>query len=357
MDTEALRDHAAQILSTIAADMKRPQTDREQAEKSKGLAAQAPGAPTAAAELHGAMRADSGFDINQTAAEYRALRASVMRLWLLSSPPLGAAEVDEIVRFNEAMDQALAESIFEFARSASHTRNLFLGVLGHEIRTPLGTIVASAHSQLKAADQGRVLPEAANRVLRGSKRIESLLDDLLDYVRSGLGGGIRVTPSELRLVDLCEKVAHDLETSHPGRVIERVLEGDTAGRWDEERIAQAVTNLLGNALRHGAGDQPVRLAVDGRADDEVLITVHNFGPPIPPEMRQSLFEPLVRGAGPDQSGMNLGLGLYIVRAIAKAHGGSADVASSQTGGTEFSLRLPRRSDAFEPSAFGHLRMG
>jgi signal transduction histidine kinase len=356
LDSTALRDHAAQILSTIAHAMKRPQTACEQSEKSKGRGEKTPGSPETAGELHGAGRAREGFDINQTVAEYRALRASVIRLWLLSSPPLGSAEVDEVIRFNEGMDQALAESVLQFAKVAAVNRNLFLGVLSHEMRTPLGIIVASTHSQLKAAEQGRVLVESAHRVLRGSKRIESLLNDLLDYVRSGTGGGVRVTPSEVRLDELCEKLVHDLGSNHPDRSIEVVCEGNTAGLWDEHRITQAISNLLGNALKYGAPDEPVQLTIDGRRDDTVRIAVRNFGEPIADEMRQSLFEPLVRGAGPDKSGLSLGLGLYIVRAIATAHGGFADVSSSRAVGTEFSIRLPRRSEAFEPSAFGSLRM-
>jgi signal transduction histidine kinase len=355
LDRETLRDHAAQILSAIAADMKQPQTPLQQAEKSKGRALHTPGAPATAAEMHGALRAEVGFDVNQTAAEYRALRAAVMRLWLRSSPLLGSAEVDEIVRFNEAMDQALAESILEFAKVAAHLRNLFLGVLSHELRTPLGTIVASARTQVKAAEQGRMIPEAADRVLRASKRMESLLNDLLDYVRSGAGGGLRVTPKEVRLDELCARLVHELESSHPGRSIELVCEGDTGGKWDEERIAQAVFNLLSNALKYGATDKPIRLAVDGRRDHEVRISVHNFGPEIPAEMLQTLFEPLVRGTGEDKSGVSLGLGLYIVRAIAMAHGGTAEV-ESRNDGVEFVLRLPRRSEEFDPSALGNLRM-
>jgi signal transduction histidine kinase len=357
MDRATLRDHSAQILSAIAHDMKRSQTPSQQAEKSKGFSLRESASLTAAAGLHGSLRAQAGFDVSQTTAEYRALRASVIRLWLLSSPSLGAAEVDEVVRFNEALDEALANSLLEFDKAAADNRDLFLGVLSHELRTPLGTIMASAHAQLRAAQQGTVLPEAAQRALRSGKRIESLLNNLLDYVRSGIGGGLRVVPTEVRLDDLLDKLVREVESGHPGRSIRLVCEGDMVGMWDEERIAQAVSNLLGNALKHGAADAPIRLEVQGHLDDEVRIGVHSLGPAIPREVRSSLFEPLVRGGDADRSGISLGLGLYIVRAIAAAHGGSADLASSTTDGTEFCIRLPRRSEAFEPSAFSHLRMG
>jgi signal transduction histidine kinase len=356
MDTAALRDHAAQILSAIAQDMKQPQTALQQEQKSKGLASREVGSPDTAAELHGEQRFDAGFDLTQTAAEFRALRASVIRLWLLSSPPLGPAEVDELVRFNEGMDQALAESLYKFSKAAAHNRNLFLGVLGHELRTPLGTIMASAHTQVKAAERGQVFPDASIRVLRSSKRMESLLNNLLEYVRSGVDGGVRLEPIELRMDELCEKLARELEAYHTGHSIQVRCEGNPVGKWDEERVAQAVSNLLNNAIKYGAQDQPIRLMVDGRDDDEVRISVHNFGPPIPPEARETLFEPLTRGVSNNNSDASLGLGLYIVRAIAKAHAGSVSVASSREEGTEFSIRLPRWSQTFEPSAFRNLRM-
>ena len=184
MDGAALRDHAGQVLTAIAQDMRQPQTKREQREKSQGHAPRDEGEPPTAAEVHGALRATAGFDVNETTAEFRALRASVIRLWLESGPQLGRENVFELVRFNEAMDQALAESILHFAAEAAHMRNLFLGVLSHELRTPLSTIVASAQSLVLAARMQKHLPDAADRVLRGGKRIESLLNALLDYVRS-----------------------------------------------------------------------------------------------------------------------------------------------------------------------------
>lgn len=353
-DKEALRAYGAQILAAIAADMRSPQTANEQSEKSKGHAPRAPrepDSPQRPAETHGERRTSSGFNVSQTASEYRALRASVIRLWLETSPPLGPGEVDELIRFNEAMDQALAESLQHFAQEAARARNLFLGVLSHELRTPLGTIVASAHSLLQAAEQQRTLPDATNRILRGGKRIESLLNDLLDYVRSGVGDGMRVTPTKLGMDELCEKVARDLEVTFPGSRVEMQTEGDMAGRWDEQRVYQAVSNLVSNAIRYGSAGASVRVQIGGAAEDEVVVAVHNAGPAIPDETRESLFQPLVRGGGPDKTGSSLGLGLYIVREIALAHGGTVAVTSSAQAGTVFSIRLPRSSDATHPPAF------
>lgn len=356
MDRAALRDHAAQVLTAIALDMKQPQTRREQRDKSQGHGPRLDDDEPTAAEIHGGLRASAGFDVNQTTAEYRSLRASVIRLWFESGPALGREEVFELVRFNEAMDQALAESILHFAAEAAHMRNLFLGVLSHELRTPLATIVASAHSLVLADRMQKHLPNAAQRVLRSSKRIESLLNDLLDYVRSGIGEGMRVAPTAVDLGQVCAKVVNELEGLYPGREIRIGSRGELAGVCDEQRIAQAVSNLISNAIKYGRADAPVQVDISGEADEEITISVKNAGPAISTETRESLFEPLVRGASGDKTGVNLGLGLYIVREIAHAHGGSVRVSSSNEDGTVFEIRLPRHADAREATAFPGLRM-
>ena len=353
MDGVALRDHARQVLEAIAADMRQPQTKREQREKSLG---HVDSEGVAAAEIHGSMRAASGFDVNQTAAEYRALRASVIRLWMETGPKLGRDEVFELVRFNEAMDEAIAASILQFATEAARMRNLFLGVLSHELRTPLSTIMTSGHSLVLAARQDKPMPEAAERVLRGSRRIQSLLDDLLDYVRSGLGEGMRVSPKDVDMGQVCGRIVGELRANDPTRTIELDMHGDLKCVCDEERIAQAISNLVGNALKYGAADTPVKATVDGSARDEVVVRVRNGGPPISKLTRESLFEPLVRGGNMDRDGYNLGLGLYIVREIARAHGGSASVESDLLAGTVFTVRLPRDASASASSAFAGLRM-
>jgi hypothetical protein len=135
MSAFELRDHARQILEAIAKDLSAPQTRQEQFDKSRGLAAVPEGAPETAAQTHAVLRARRGFDINQLCAEYRALRAAVLRLWLDHG---GAAphELDDIIRFNEAIDQALTESISFFSSQVERSRNLLLGMLGHDMRSP-----------------------------------------------------------------------------------------------------------------------------------------------------------------------------------------------------------------------------
>lgn len=356
MDVAALRDHARQILDAIALDMRQPQTGRQQHEKSLGHAPHIESADVTAAEVHGELRAAAGFDVNQTASEYRALRASVIRLWMESGPTLGRTEVIELTRFNEAMDEALAASLLHFAAEATRMRNLFLGVLSHELRTPLSTIMASGQSLLIAAKAGKTLEQAAERALRGARRIQSLLDDLLDYVRSGLGEGMRVTPAPVDMGQACGRIVGELRANHPDRVIVVETVGDVSCVCDEQRVGQALSNLLGNALRHGAPDAPVVARVDGAAPDVIEVSVRNGGQPIAKATLDSMFEPLVRGAEANTAGYNLGLGLYIVREIAHAHGGTATVKSDAASGTVFTLRLPRDASAAADSAFTGLKM-
>jgi signal transduction histidine kinase len=254
------------------------------------------------------------------------------------------------------MDEALADSILFFASEAARMRNLFLGVLSHELRTPLSTIMTSGHSLALGASMKKDMPGAIERVLRGARRIQSLLDDLLDYVRSGLGEGMRVSPVRVDLGQVCGRIVSELRANHPGRTIEFETLGDLACECDEQRVAQAVSNLINNALRYGAADVPTRACVDGSAPDKLTISIHNGGPPIPPATRESLFEPLVRGAGADPEGYNLGLGLYIVREIAQAHAGSVGVESDEKSGTVFTIKLPRVARAAASAAFTGLRM-
>lgn len=355
LDRLLLRDHVEPILQAIAADMQEPQSHAQQAEKAKGHAARTSHALTAA-ELHGNQRAGQGFNIQHAVAEYRALRASVIRLWLAGDPRLDRAETSELIRFNEAIDQALSESVLQFAIAAAHDRTLFMGVLSHELRTPLATIVASAHVLGGSAEQDRFLCDVIARMLRAAGRIESILDDMLDFVRGETQGGMRIQPVELDFDALGARVVQDLQSTHPGRVLEFRPSGNALGRWDEQRLAQALSNLINNALKYGDAHTPVRLRVSAEGDDQIVASVHNQGAVISHQRLESFFQPLVRGEGTGKADASLGLGLYIVRAIAAAHGGEVRAESLPSGETIFSLVLPRHFGGSVNTAFGTLGM-
>jgi signal transduction histidine kinase len=337
----ALRDHAQQILEAVAKDLSTAQTLEEQSEKSKGRAFTLVGTPETAAQTHAVLRAQAGFDINQLVAEYRALRATVLRLWIDASR-LDEPVVEDVIRFNEAIDQAVAESVSYFHKHVEQARNLLLGMLGHDMRSPLNSIVTTA-SYLAALNAGEQVSAAAQRVIRSGASIKSLLDDLVDFNRTSLGLGVRIVPSD---IDLAAEVADELEQlrgAYPDRQIELAVTGDNHGCWDGARLKQMLRNLVSNAINYGSPDMPVRVALRGQAA-EVRLEVTNSGSPIDPSAVTEMFHPLQRGPAKDyrrDPRSSLGLGLFIVGEIAKAHGGKIEVQSDE-GETTFVVRLPRR---------------
>ena len=202
----ALRDHAGQLLEAVAKDLSTAQSKQAQIEKSHGKAPRLTGAPETAAQTHAVLRARSGFDINQLASEYRALRASVLRLWTEECQP-GEINLEDLIRFNEAIDQALAESVEFFSEQVARARNLLLGMLGHDMRNPLNTILITA-SHLAALNAGAEVSEAALRLIRSGGSIKALLDDLVDFNRTNFGLGISIARAN---VNLATAFADELE--------------------------------------------------------------------------------------------------------------------------------------------------
>ena len=197
MSQAAIRDHAAEILRAIAKDLAQSQTPLQQAEKSRGKAPVLFDAPETAAQTHALLRARSGFDINQMAGEYRALRASVLKLWLADSTP-SMADLQDVIRFNEAIDQSLAESIAHFSKELERSRNLLLGMLGHDMRNPLGVVILTAQ-HLSKLDAGAAVSKAAASLISSGARLRALLDDLVDFNRTNLGVGIKIARTEVNL--------------------------------------------------------------------------------------------------------------------------------------------------------------
>lgn len=334
-----LRDHAKEILQAIAIDLSTLQTREQQAAKSKGLAPRMFLAPETAAKTHAIMRAKSGFDVQQLASEYRALRASVLRLWT-DTYQFEASALDDVMRFNEAIDQALAESISSFSAQVEQSRNLLLGMLGHDMRNPLQTIQMTAQ-YLARLNSGPDISKAAARLISGGAQMQALLDDLMDFNRSQLGLGIRVRPSKANLETVCIDEVEQIRAANPAHEVQLEVSGDCRGEWDGRRVQQLLRNLTVNAIKYGAEDRPVRVAVTG-LQTEVRIEVRNKGPAIDRATLANLFQPLIRGAD-EQRGRDdsLGLGLYIAHEIAKAHGGAIEVRSDDDE-TVFAVTLPQR---------------
>jgi signal transduction histidine kinase len=340
MDSLSLRDHAREILQAVSKDLSTSQSREAQTAKSLGRAPVLIGAPETAAQTHALLRARSGFDINQMAAEYRALRASVLRLWGDDSPP-ESTHLNDIIRFNEAIDQALVESVAFFSTQVDQSRNLFLGMLGHDLRNPLQTIQMTA-TYLAALNAGAKVSEAASRLINSGGHMHALLDDLLDFNRTNLGLGINITPSDVDLSQLFASALDQLRAANPGRRIDLEVHGDTCGSWDSQRLQQLLGNLVRNAIKYGAADAPVYVGLNGDAAG-VVLEVRNSGPVIEPSDLDQIFDPLKRGSDNENkydAYGSLGLGLYIAREIAKGHGGSIEARSDETE-TVFAVRLPR----------------
>ena len=343
MTSLVLRDHAPQILDAVVKDITTAQTREAQAEKSKGRAPRVPGSPATAAQTHAVLRAQSGCDINQLVAEYRALRASVLRLWI-DACPLNEASGKEIIRFDEAIDQAIAESVGDFHTQVEQSRNLFLGMLGHDMRSPLNAIVATA-SLLRALNAGEQVSAAAARLVRSGASMRVLLDDLVDFNRTHLGLGIKVVKKDIDLAEELGGEVEQLRVVHPDRRIEFAVTGDAVGHYDGGRLKQVLRNLVSNAIVHGSPDTPVRVALVGE-EPEIRLKVTNEGPAIDPSFQSQLFDPLTRGLAQTSSreyNDGLGLGLFIVRELVLAHGGRVEMRSDSTEGeTTFTVILPRQ---------------
>jgi signal transduction histidine kinase len=342
MDGPALRNHAAQMLAVIAKDMGTPQTRAQAVDKSQ---ARGPSADdNSAASTHGAARLVSGFTIDQLLAEYRALRSSVLRLWSDLGQPARDTDIDDITRFNEAVDQALAESVARYSAMIQHSQHMFLAILGHDLRNPLNTTVVASSYLMRAATLDPAHAQVVARIHRSGLRMGRLVDDLIDYTRTHLGSALPMSMAKANMGMICRTAVEEVRLGHPERVIHFEPGSDLDGIWDEGRIAQLVSNLLGNALQHGSTGDPVTLQVASGGSD-VFIRVHNYGKAIDPAVIATIFDPLVRfpdpatlPAGGEHS---LGIGLYIARAIVDAHDGDIGVTSDNEHGTTFSARLPR----------------
>jgi signal transduction histidine kinase len=284
----------------------------------------------------------SGFEVNQMVSEFRALRATVLRLWSESAGKAGIEDLNDVTRFNEAIDQAIAESLKSFVSEVDRARNLFMGVLGHDLRTPLSTIsMCSSILKLRRPEDVREV----EMIQRSADQMRRLVDVVLTYTRRSLGAVLPVDLKPVRLDELVRNCVHDLAVTNPDREIVLTAAEGLEGIWDATRISQLVSNLIGNALKYGTSDEPIAVTLETEDSHSVVLRVHNFGPHIAPKLIADIFEPLIRGTTPASSaevgGANMGLGLYIAREVASAHYGTIHVTSDPESGTLFEVRLPR----------------
>lgn len=248
MSRLALKDHIVEILQFIADDLETPQTAQEQVAKSRGLDPESSTLTKTAAEVHAALRLADGFDIDQMVSEYRALRASVVKQWIARNQTLAATDLEDLTRFNEAIDQAMTESVSHYTKMITHSRNLFLGILGHDLRNPIGAASMAARRLVEMGAPGSRQTLVASQIVQATARGLDILNDLLDITRSTFGMEMPVSRKRMDVGQLGLALVDEMQSIADRRTLEIKVAGDTAGQWDEARIGQVFSNLIGNAI-------------------------------------------------------------------------------------------------------------
>lgn len=345
-----LRDHAGEILRHIARDLGTPQTESEAIEKSRGNTDSGTGDGPAAndgvetpAETHGAGRAESGFSFAEMIAEFRALRASVLRLWIASSGTLSEDDLQDLMRFNEAIDQAVAESVSRFSKDLEAAKDMFIAILSHDLRTPLQAVLFSTRLLLESDVERAAQKAALARIERSSWRMSGMIDDLLDFTSSRIGSGISIDRVETDLGQIVREAVDEVRAAHPESRFELRNDGEAVCACDPDRMRQVLANLLSNAADYSVADTPVFVEVTA-TPAAVAFSVSNRGEVIPRDRMQVIFDPFKRlqqSSEARDEARHLGLGLYIADQIVNAHGGRIGITSTEADGTRFTVTLPR----------------
>ncbi|HGY9620970.1 sensor histidine kinase [Pseudomonas sp. XP2] len=342
LDAAGLRNHSEKILRTVAADMRTLQSTHQQSEKSQGRGPKK--SSETAAQTHAMTRLIAGFSMDQMVSEYRALRSSVLSLLLAQEVHEASSHVQDMIRFNEAIDQALVESIAAYGDAVESTRKMVLGVLGHDLRSPLGAVLMAGDLIRRQEGLDEKSKGYAAQVCTSARRCNDMVNDLLDLARCNLSTGIPVHPEPTELNRICRDVVQEQRAAHTNARIVLHETKSVVGEYDPARIAQVFSNLVSNAVRHGDPSLPIQVTI-GQDADAARVTVQNWGEPIPPEAMPYLFKPEGRysnyASQETGSSAGLGLGLFIAAEIVASHGGKIEVESSVEHGTTFEVIFAR----------------
>jgi signal transduction histidine kinase/ActR/RegA family two-component response regulator len=368
-DPATLRDHAESILRATAAEMKSDQTAVQQTDKSKGHGhdSAAGGRVDRASEKHGSDRVGSGFELWAVVAEYRALRASVIRLWRESCPDPDWRDLDDLTRFSEAIDQSLTEGVRSYteqvkrdreallsneqaarqdAESANRAKDMFLATLSHEMRTPLNAIVGWVSILRMSGYNEANFAEGLDVIERNTKAQVQLMEDVLDVSRI-IAGKVHL---DIRDGDLIKAINEGVDAVRPSadaRDITLDVKLDPAASrvsCDATRVQQIVWNLLSNAIKFAHKGGTVRITLD-RERSSSRITVSDDGQGISQELLPYVFDRFRQADSSTRRQYGgLGLGLSIVKHLTEMHGGTVEAYSAGEGhGATFTVRLPIRA--------------
>ena len=340
---EEVRDHIKQMLDRIVLNMETSETDAQQEEKSKGNKKMQSG-ESEAANQHGEQRADVGFSIMELSSEFRALRASVLRLWEAKSKgEKSETDFQDMIRFNEAIDELWMLSIKRFDQKVDESKNWFMGILGHDLRNPLAAI-SGVQSILKLSKN---LSEKERSLIGRSdssvKRMKELINNLLELTSLRLGSGMSINKTQVDLSKQSEKIVQELQLSYPEADLNIESPGPVQGEWDVMRLDQLMTNLITNAIRYGKPGGTVTVGISAKGN-EAIFKVHNEGPPLSAKIKEMISTGIfTKNNGDPTNKDSYGLGLYIVKAIVDGHKGKIKVTSTEKTGTTFNIILPRQS--------------
>jgi signal transduction histidine kinase len=362
LSVDELRDHVPDLLLAVATDIEADRTPKQQELRARGAFEQGSEAITRYSREHAQTRLQQGFDLHALGAEYRALRENVLRLWAVpfappavpttgsermrsepAAPKLSSPlDARDQFRFNQSIDQAWTEAMAWYGQQLEEARNFMLSALAHDLRNPLGAVQMSARLLLQDPGLSDESEKAATRIFNSSSRMRDLVDQLLDFTRIRLGHRMPVRFAMSDAEAVLRDTVEELRAYHPGVEIRLECEGDLSGEWDGARIAQMLSNLVGNAIEHGETRKPVSIAAHGKRDG-VVISIHNQGPAIPSVRLTQLFDPTARRLiqQQDEAQPALGLGLLIASEIVAAHRGRISVTSSDDGGTLFTVEIPK----------------
>ena len=330
-----LRNDAAEMLMTIAREMETDQTESQQTRKSQGLAPRS--LQDTSAETHSLARLGQGFNQVQVISEFRTLRATVIRLWLNSSPKLDDLAMYQLIRFNEGIDQAICESSVRFMTKIEESTDFAVAVLAHDLRNPLNAIMSVAQL-IEATNRTNedTLRMIGSEILESGKQMTRLINNLLDFTRTRLGQSLPVRQVEIDFALVCRNTVAEIAAANPDRTIQLDCPQRLLGSFDETRISQVVSNLVANAIQHGDPRTPVIVKVS-RDGPNAIVQIHSEGTPIEASALPTIFET------PQRSGNDfghLGIGLFVVKKIIEAHSGTITVSSTAASGTTFVATLP-----------------